>query len=211
MNNGLITAQDVYLEAQRDSRASIVNAGTIRSDTSITLVTGLPGAAAPTGPPSAGTFGVENTGGVMVAATITVRPYYPASSGGKPIDGIFDTKDPALRAQLEGDFKGGRIFGPTGDNTPTSAAAPVTNSANTFTTTSSIVIPQLAPSMTHLNATSQALKPTLVATNGAAEQVRGADAQPTISKPKPRVKAKPVLLRGAFFGSKINASITANP
>jgi hypothetical protein len=120
--------------------------------------------------------------------------------------------DPAQRQQLVTDIGGGQVFVPQQDNTPTTTTAPVIDAGKTFTVTSNLVIPQLAPSMTHLNATSQAMKPTLVASNGTSEQVRGDDGtKPAAQKPKPRVKSKPVLVRGAFFDSKISAAITSNP
>jgi hypothetical protein len=52
----------------------------------------------------------------------------------------------------------------------------------------------------------------LVASKREPEQVRGDTSKPSTSaKPKARTKAKPVLVRGAFFNSKISATVAHNP
>jgi hypothetical protein len=60
-----------------------------------------------------------------------------------------------------------------------------------------------------MNATSKGTP--LALAGGNSEQVRGDGTQLTAKKPKSRSKAKPVLIRGSFFQSKISATISSNP
>ncbi len=210
-NSGQIVARDIRLEAQRVAFDSIRNeGGTLSASHTITLVTGTPGVES-LGTYQAGTFGISNTGGTMRAGTAIVVTHYFTPSSSQPSQRIFNPKDAAQRAQLQSDFRGGEILEGAQDNTPTSTSAPVINSSNTFTVTGNIVIPQLSASMTHLNATSNAVTPTLAMAKTGSEQVRGDRSQAAAPKPKARVKAKPVLVRGAFFDSKISSVLTPNP
>ena len=91
------------------------------------------------------------------------------------------------------------------------------DSGKTFTVTSNIVVPQLAPSLTNLNANLTQMNatskgaPALASLGDNSEQVRGDGTEPKTKKPKPRGKAKPVLVRGSFFNSKISAVLSPNP
>lgn len=209
-NDGTITATNAVLEAHRASNAvtPINNAGTISVKDTIKFVAGLGGNGGGTG-----SFGIFNAStGKLYAAKVIISPYEAPPPAGTGADRTFTISDSAQRQQLVTDIGGGQVFVPQQDNTPTTTTAPVIDAGRTFTVTSNLVIPQLAPSMTHLNATSQAMKPTLVASNGASERVRGDDGvKADEKKSKPRAKAKPVLVRGAFFDSKISAAITSNP
>jgi hypothetical protein len=219
---------------------SIFNSGTLTGTKSITFVTGTPGDRNPDGSYQPETFGIVNEQtGQLVSASIVITPYFQADPGGAPKARVFDTKQEVQRTQVQTDLGTGTVL-PNQDNTPTGASAPVIDSTQTFTVTGNIVVPQLAPSLTnlnttpitqrnatpiaqanatpmpglnatgftHLNATSKGA--TLASVNDGSEQLRGEGAQPRTVKPKARAKAKPVLVRGAFFDSKISAVITSN-
>lgn len=216
VNNGKITAGSIYLEAQRTATTdfSVINTGKLSATHTITFVTGTPGHAGSTGVHSPLSFGIENSGGQIVAAQVTISPYFQAAPGGNATDRTFNTGgSSAERAALQTDISGD-VFEPTQDNTPGGASAPVIDSGKTFTVTGNIVVPQLAPSLTNLNASQMnatSKGTTLALASGSSEQVRGDGTQLTVKKPKSRTKAKPVLVRGAFFQSKISAVISPNP
>lgn len=208
-NTGSIKATNIELEAQRSGNfTTISNLGKLDATDSITLVTGRPAIDRGDGTFAGSSFGVTNLGKIA-AAKITISPFYPAVPGGTPKDRTFILSDAAQRQEAR-TYLGGAVD-LIHDNTPTSAVAPVIDVGNTFTVTSSIVVPQLTPSMSHLNATSGAVAPVLVVAKAGTEQVRGENAKPAAPKPKPRSKAKPVLVRGAFFDSKISAVLSSNP
>jgi hypothetical protein len=214
-NSGTVTAKAIILEAHRSGSLiiSVANQGTLTASESVTLVSGSPGTAAGSSlVPN--TFGIFNTGKIFTAK-VTVSPYFTAAPGGSPTDRTFTVNDPADRQQLQTDI-GGTVLVPTQDNTPTSATSPVGDSGNSFTVTSNIVVPQLSPSLSTLNATlvnatSKGAAPSLAVASNDSERVRGDGTQAKVTKPKARPKAKPVLIRGAFFDSKISAKITSNP
>lgn len=210
-NQGIITAKNIHLEAHREPGAfAITNRKTLDATDTITFVTGEPGARNPDGTYQPQTFGVQNNGGTITATKITISAYSPpARLGDKPGSHTFTGK-PSDTAQLQSDINGTVIFRQT-DNTPTGPASPViasTRGSGAFTPTSTIVIPQLAASMSHMNATQQPVVTTL-ATTSTSDQVRGNGKPAVTANSKPRPKAKPVLVRGAFFGTKISATLSS--
>jgi hypothetical protein len=224
INFGTVKGANVILEAQRtnSSDAAITNRGTIASKGDITLITGRPGLEAGGGVYIPSTFGVNNIG-VLQAARITFTAYGTAPPGGQPTSRTFDLQNAADRSQLQQDI-GGSILDPSTDNTPSSASAPIIDAGNSFTVTSNILVPQLAPSLTNLNASATRASATVAQMNATStgatsalasarsdqEQVRGDGTQPKVTKPKARAKAKPVLVRGAFFDTKISAVLSPN-
>lgn len=210
VNNGKITAGTIHLEVQRTATSdfSIINTGTLSATHNITFVTGTPGQAGSTGVYSPLSFGIDNTGGQVIAAKVTISPYYKTTPGGTPQDRTFNVGSSTVdRASLQTDIAGS-VFDPTQDNTPAGTTSVINN---TFTPTASapvLVIPQLAVSMSHMNATATKA-PITLAKNDSTETIRGGGNQPAEPEQKPRVKAKPVLVRGAFFDSKISAKLTA--
>jgi hypothetical protein len=212
-NTGKITAANIKLEARRASNLnSIINTGTLSASQNVTFITGLAGIPNLDGTLKPNTFGIRNKDGTIRAETVTISQYYPAVSGGEPTPRTFNLKtSPADREQLKLDISGGNIFGPSEDNTPANPNAAVSDSfrptsAGSISTTANVVVPQLAASMTHMNANTRA-EPKTVASATSKELVRGDSGNKAAAKPSARVKAKPVLLRGAFFNSKISATL----
>jgi hypothetical protein len=202
---GSINAANIVLEAHRStvSTYSIHNDGVIYTKGNVTFVTGLPGQLLPGGTYADRSFGISNNSKIT-AATITISPYFEAAPGGSPTDGTFDTTSAANSPMLHSAVGDGFIH-PTPDSLLPTKTASVIDS--TRAGSSSVIVPQLAASMSHLNATQRTPVTTLAATT-TNDQLRG-EGKPT-AKPgsKPRAKAKPVLVRGAFFGTKISATIT---
>ena len=214
VNNGTITAKLITLEAHRDSNlVTIINNGrltTIGKTGTVTFITGFPGTLLPDGTYRNNTFGIRNSSGTISAAKVTISNYYQAAPGADT-KRDFDLSDAIQRAELKKAINGGSIFGPSADNTPTNPTTPVidsTRNSGAFTPTSSIVVPQLAASMSHMNATQQPVGKTLAVTS-TSDPVRGAGKPATTTSSKPRPKAKPVLVRGAFFGTKISATLSS--
>jgi hypothetical protein len=205
LNYGTISAQNVTLEAHRGgSRGALIqtirNFGTVRAKDTITFVTGLPGVAGtPTYIP--GTMGIANVGD-LYAASVTISPFYVAPVNGKS-DRTFDLKLEADRDELQ-KLINGRVFLNTSVDPGGSGTTPPPVSSS-FSTPATVLIPQLSASLTHMNANSKPL-PQGVAASTKTALVRGSSSKTTAST-KPRVKAKPVLLRGAFFDSKISAKL----
>ena len=212
-NVGVIKATNVILEAHRgaSTTTSIFNGGKIIAKDTVTLVTGHPGSVGGTGNYSPGSFGISNLGGTIRSVKVVISPYYVAPPGGTVTNRTLNTSNAIERTELSSLF-GGQFFAQS-QNTPPGGATAVVNTTTSGTaqpTTANLVIPQLAVSVTHMNSTSAARAPIAVASNNSSEVVRGAaPATSTVSK-KPRVKAKPILLRGSFFNSKISAKITAS-
>lgn len=209
-DGGTIRANKIVLEAhRRDHVDSIYNAGTLSAKQSITFITGYPGAAAPGFQPQPETFGVANPGGQIYAAKVTITHYYPPASGITPTDRTFDTTKVSGRMALQTDVNG-QVFGPTQDVTPNTTTAVLSGTLSPATSRSNLVIPQLAASLTHMNANTRSITP-VIASTSTTETTRGSTSKTKPATAKPRVKAKPVLLRGAFFDSKISAKLTSNP
>ena len=208
-NNGSITATNIVLEAHRVANVTtIANNGKLSATDSITFVTGLPAVARGDGTFAPSSFGITNSGNIC-AAKITLSPFYPATPGGQPTDRTFITKNAAQLQDIRL-YLGGRV-GTVLGNTPAGATAVVNDTTSTAGTAApaAIVIPQLAVSLTHMNSTSSANAPIALAKTTSTETVRGSTTKPA-SAAKPRVKAKPVLVRGAFFNTKISATIAAS-
>ena len=206
INGGTITAADAVLEAHRAvNNNPNTNNKKIAVSNSITFITGFPGMAGITG-----SLGIVNGLGELYAAKVTISPYYQTAGGGTPQDRTFLMKNAADRTQLNDDIGG--VSHPTQDNTPTSTTAVVNDSTpRAGVSAPTIVIPQLTPSVTYLNATSKPVVPMLAVAKQGSEQVRGSDTQPANQTKKARAKAKPVLMRGAFFDSKISAVVSSHP
>ncbi len=201
-NDGTITASSIEIEAHRigDTGTPMTNAGKLIATNTVTFISGLGGNGG-----GSGTYGVLNTEtGLIKAADVTIRPFYAPPPTGTGEERTFHLKDLSERTELQA-LLGGQIFGPQQDlGTSVGTSSAVIDS----TTTTSIVIPQFAASLSQMNATQQP-KVNNLAVSNTSDRLRGGGkpAAPTSNKPRP--KAKPVLVRGAFFGAKISATITA--
>lgn len=208
-NNGTITAKDIKLEANRRPGTFITvrNLGALNATNTVTIVTGAPGTQVGTAYVP-GTFGIFNAGKIK-ASNLVISPY-STDTAGALANRTFNLNQAADRGKAQLDI-GGTVSGTAIDNTPTNPNTPVidsTRNSGAFTTTSTIVVPQLAASMSHMNATQQPVGKTLAVTS-TSDPVRGAGKPATTTSNKPRPKAKPVLVRGAFFGTKISATLSS--
>lgn len=210
-NTGSISASDIVLEARRRSNATTINnSGTLTASHTITLITGYPGASFGDGTYVHGSFGIASGTGKLITPTVVIGPYFVAPPGGSPQDRVFNLKSAADRAQLDADIGG--TSHPTQDDTPAGSTAVINTSTPAGTTTSptfqpTLVIPPLTASLTHMNSTSVTKSPMVIAKNETTETLRG-ESKKAAPPQKPRVKARPVLVRGVFFDSKISANIT---
>ncbi|MBL9118105.1 MAG: hypothetical protein JNJ83_24070 [Verrucomicrobiaceae bacterium] len=214
-NTGTIQGKDVLLEARRDvgDFDSIVNGsgGKIIASTSVTFVTGEPGKLQPNGEYIKRSFGINNATGKLFSPKVVISPYYQAGVGGASQDREFATGSEADRSWLM--HAVGGVSGPTQDNTPAGATSVINDTitpTSRVAATTAIVIPQIAPSVSHMNSTTNNRTAIAVASNSQDTVRGGSGTNTTVASKKPRVKAKPVLVRGAFFSSKISAKITAN-
>ena len=212
-NTGTITAQNVILEAHRSTVdvISITNGGTVTGTETITFITGRAGRALPSGEYERRSFGIDNGAGKIFSPKVTITQYYKAQPGGQPELRDFQTEDDTDLFWLN--HAVGGTSASTTNNTPGSSTSVVNTSTapgSAPLTTANLVIPQLAVSVTHMNSTSAVRAPIAVASSSS-DVVRGvAPSAATAANKKPRVKAKPVLVRGSFFNSKISGKITAS-
>ena len=209
---GRISARNITLEARRlrgGINNSITNNGILSAADTITLITGKPGTVDGAGTYAQRTFGIENNG-TIAAATVVISPYFIAGPGGVPTDRSFTVEELPQSQELQSLAVGGKVIVPQPEQTPTDNASAVIDSTRggNLTPATSIVIPQLAASLSQMNAMQQPKVNTL-SVSSTSDQLRGEGKPTANTKNKPRPKAKPVLVRGAFFGTKISATITS--